>query len=88
MKPLGDALYHLRLLGRMGRACDVDMAEAFARGKIQSSDWAEMITRCRACPCVSDCEIVLSTREPQEQAPGFCENRETLAGLREDLKSA
>ncbi len=88
MQPLGDALVHLRLLGLMAKTVDVDLAEAFAEGKITPEEWAKMVNRCRACGCVERCERWLACHEHSADAPEGCNNANRLRSLRKPETSA
>lgn len=75
---LGDTLYHMRLLGRMGRAVGADLVKAFETGEIDDVDWARMITRCRSCASPQQCQAWLTTHEIAECPPKGCNNAERL----------
>ncbi|MDE4133937.1 DUF6455 family protein [Phaeobacter sp. QD34_3] len=81
MQPLGEALFHLRLLGLMAKTTDVDLVEAFAAGQISEEDWAEMINQCRACGCVEKCQRWLAAHDHAEAAPEGCNNADRLQQL-------
>jgi len=82
MKVLGDTLYHLRLLGRMGHTIGADLAQAFETGKIDNTAWAEMITICRACPHTQHCHSWLNANEQADAPLRGCRNCETLMRLK------
>ncbi|MEL0437533.1 DUF6455 family protein [Phycobacter sp. K97] len=82
MQPLGDALVHLRLFGLMAKTVDVDLAKAFADGKISPAEWARMVNRCRACDCAEKCERWLAVHEHASEAPDGCNNADRLRSLR------
>ena len=88
MHPLGDALYHLRLLGLMGKTTEADLVAAFEAGRISSEDWADMVNRCRACEGIETCERWLATHESAEEAPGCCKNAKVLLRLRAEKEKA
>ncbi|OED48217.1 hypothetical protein AB838_12475 [Rhodobacteraceae bacterium (ex Bugula neritina AB1)] len=82
MKPLGDPLFHLRLMAGMSRAVGVDLSAEFALGEISHEDWAAMITRCRACAAPNRCEAFLASNEQaQAPMPGCC-NADQLMQLK------
>jgi len=86
MQMLGDPLYHLRLLGRMGRTVGADLVQAFEVGEIDSETWTQMITNCRACPYPHKCQAWLDATEQAAGPPsGWC-NAETLHQLRDAAK--
>ena len=86
MQPLGDALYHLRLLGLMGKTTGSDLTTAFSEGLISSEDWAFMINRCRACSCTVTCERWLGAHENAELPPECCNNSGVLKSLRAEME--
>lgn len=65
MQPLGDAMYHLQLLARMGQALEVDLIQAFEAGDLSAEDWAAMVQSCRGCTMPEDCQHWLEVRERQ-----------------------
>ncbi|MGR3322095.1 MAG: DUF6455 family protein [Pseudooceanicola sp.] len=85
MKSLGDVQRHLFLVKRMARATGVDLAGALQQGRVTEADWAETVTRCRACTCADRCDAWLAegelNRTANETAPGYCENRALFSGL-------
>lgn len=89
MQPLGDAMHHLNLLARMGKAMDVDLAQAFARDEISAADWAEMIQSCRGCSIPQGCQRWLEAMERGAETPDpvlppqACCNAERLVQLRQ-----
>lgn len=83
MQPLGEPLYHLRLMARMGQAVGADLTGAFAAGGISAEDWAAMITKCRGCAAPARCEEFLAAHaEAGEPMPG-CRNADALMRLKD-----
>ncbi|WP_264210425.1 DUF6455 family protein [Leisingera thetidis] len=82
MQPLGDPLYHLRLMARMGRTVGADLNGAFAAGEIRHRDWAAMITRCRGCTSPEQCEAFLAAHEHAEAPMPGCRNAAALMQLK------
>ncbi len=82
MQPLGDPLYHLRLMARMGQAAGTDLTGAFAAGKISHEDWAALITRCRGCAVPDQCEAFLAAHEHAEAPMPGCRNADALVQLK------
>ncbi|NVK16028.1 MAG: hypothetical protein HWE35_17800 [Rhodobacteraceae bacterium] len=82
MRPLGDPLYHLRLMSRMGQATGVDLSAAFASGAISHEDWAAMITRCRGCDAPAQCEAFLDANTRAGAPMPGCRNADQLMQLK------
>ncbi|MBQ4827240.1 MULTISPECIES: DUF6455 family protein [unclassified Leisingera] len=83
MQPLGDPLYHLRLMTRMGQAAGADLTSAFAAGDISHADWAAMITRCRGCEARGQCEAFLSANDHTRAPMPGCRNADALMQLKD-----
>lgn len=82
MKPLGDPRAHYwRVLG-MSKATGVDLAGAFASGRLESATWAGMVERCRACPWVKGCDRWLGAGQQAAVPPKRCLNRDRFGLLR------
>lgn len=86
MQTLGDPLYHLRLLGRMGHTVGADLVQAFEAGKIDNETWTQMITNCRGCPYPQKCHAWLDATEQAAAPPSGCCNAESLHQLRDAAK--
>ncbi|WP_291737705.1 DUF6455 family protein [Leisingera sp. F5] len=82
MQPLGDPLYHLRLMARMGQAVGADLTSAFAAGDISHADWAAMITRCRGCGATDQCEAFLTAHDHAGAPMPGCRNADVLMQLK------
>lgn len=83
MQPLGDPLYHLRLMARMGETVGADLTGAFAAGEISHEDWAAMITRCRGCEAPDQCEAFLAAQERADAPMPGCRNADALMQLKD-----
>ena len=84
MQTLGDARAHFWRVIKMAKACEVDLTAALDKGGINIAEYADMISDCRACPDVDQCDRLLADRMQLEQAPEYCANRPTFARLRRD----
>ncbi|PCJ08247.1 MAG: hypothetical protein COB16_07875 [Rhodobacteraceae bacterium] len=82
MQKLGDSLYHLRLLGRMGQTVGADLAQAFNADRIDNKAWAVMINNCRACPSPQRCHAWLTANDQASSPLRGCRNAETLLRLK------
>lgn len=72
---LGDVTRHFWLTRSVARAMDVSLAEAMDTGLLSASDYAGMVTRCRMCPHVADCEAWLAKfGATATTAPEHCTN--------------
>ncbi|WP_270728361.1 DUF6455 family protein [Shimia sp. Alg240-R146] len=79
---LGDPATHFWLTRSMARTLGVSLSEAMACDALSATDYAEMVTRCRSCPYVEDCQSWLSEGcTKSAQAPGFCCHADVLQAL-------
>lgn len=87
MRPFGEAMLHLKLLARMGKAMDVELAQAFTQDENGAADWFEMIQSCRGCSIPQGCERWLEARERGAETPSpavppqGCRNAKPLVRL-------
>jgi hypothetical protein len=82
MQTLGDARAHFWRVIKMAKACDVDLSTALDEGQIDIDGYEEMITGCRGCTQVGQCDKALATVEKLDQAPEYCVNKDIFADLR------
>ncbi|WP_108816260.1 DUF6455 family protein [Loktanella sp. Alg231-35] len=82
MQTLGDARAHFWRVIKMAEACDVDLSTALDEDKIDITTYADMITGCRGCAQVDECDKLLGQRPQLDQAPAYCVNHDTFAELR------
>ncbi|MGR3636135.1 MAG: DUF6455 family protein [Shimia sp.] len=69
---LGDPATHFWLTRSMARTLGVSLSEAMACDALSATDYAKMVTRCRSCRYVDDCQAWLSEGCTKgAQAPGF-----------------
>ena len=79
---LGDVEKHFWLNRSVARCMGVSLTEAMAEGMLSESDYAEMVTRCRAADCSERCQIWLATQQTiAASPPEFCANAETFKNL-------
>jgi hypothetical protein len=81
-RPLSPAGQALQCTRAMAQAMSVDLSELLYIGGLSTSEYAEMITRCRGCAQSTACADWLEARKRGEHAdlpsPHQCENREVL----------
>lgn len=83
LRPLGDPMRHFWLAQSMAKATGVDLSAAMQEGRIAQEDWADLITRCRACGWADGCAHWLERQESgQADAPGQCVNADVFAQLK------
>lgn len=76
---LGDPTLHFWLTRSVARAMQVNLSDALAQGLLSAPDYSHMITRCRACQKVEDCEKWLANcGGTARSAPGFCAHADIL----------
>ncbi len=79
---LGDPARHFWITRGVARAMGLSLGDAMADGRLTSDEYARMVTRCRTCPHVADCENWLAHNPgPTGAAPKMCCNAETLERL-------
>lgn len=85
MQPLGDPRGHYwRVIG-MSHACNVDLEKARDGGALSSASWADMVQRCRGCPCVGQCDRSLA-RGDVAAAPDYCVNQASFERLKAAMR--
>ncbi|MEP2532750.1 DUF6455 family protein [Shimia sp.] len=82
-RPLGDPAKHFWLTRSVARALGLSLSEAMAEGTLTAAGYADLVTRCRTCTRVQDCETWLSEcGGSSDIAPECCMHKcmlETLA---------
>jgi hypothetical protein len=83
---LGDPARHFWMTRSVARVMGVSLSTAMAEGRLSSDEYAKMVTRCRACQQVADCELWLATvrNGPAEIAPVGCANAADYAQAKGD----
>jgi hypothetical protein len=79
---LGDPDLHFWLTRSVARAVGVNLSEALAQGLITQSDYCDMVTRCRKCPHVAECQAWLAANGAgADDVPARCAHATVLNGL-------
>jgi len=82
-KVLGEVEKHFWLTRSVARCMNVSLSEAMAEGRLSADRYAELVTRCRASHCSSQCAIWLSEQQSEARtAPDFCANAHILNALK------
>lgn len=81
-KTLGDSNDHFWRMHRMARATGADLVAAFDTPDLLASEYAQMLTRCRACLNPKGCDRVLAGLPDRSDAPDFCNNQKSLARIK------
>ena len=82
VQPLGDPAKHFWLTRSVARAMGLSLSEAMAEGHLSANGYADLVTRCRTCPSVAQCEAWLATASgPGQEAPECCMHKELLDRL-------
>lgn len=79
---LGCPELHFWLNRSVARAMGVNLSEAMADGELTAQGYAEMVTRCRQCTQVTQCQHWLSQASSQEAPPEHCLNAKEMARLK------
>jgi hypothetical protein len=82
MQTLGDIRAHFLRVVKMAKACEVDLSTALDEGQIDAEAYADMVTGCRGCTGVGQCDKLLAAVPVLPQAPDYCVNRDNFAQLR------
>ncbi|PSL21937.1 DUF6455 family protein [Shimia abyssi] len=84
VQALGDAGTHFWLTRSVARTMGVSLSEAMAEGDLSAADYSALVTRCRACLWVSDCQAWLARQAPgQPCAPECCLHKAVFEMLAE-----
>ncbi len=79
---LGDPVTHFWMTRAVARIMGVNLSEAMAEGALSAKAYSDMVTTCRKCPLVAECQHWLATEAvPQNAAFEGCPNRCTLERL-------
>lgn len=79
---LGDPARHFWITRGVARAMGVRLGDAMADGRLSAEGYARLVTRCRTCPHVADCERWLAYHPgPTGAAPDNCCNADVLESL-------
>ncbi len=87
-KQLGDIERHFWLTRSVARVMGISFSEALAEGHLTRSDFADLVTRCRAAGCSGFCETWLAAQaDLAPRAPETCPNAAALNRLRAALET-
>lgn len=71
--PLGDPSVHFWLTRSVARKMGLSFTDAMAEGHLSAQEYAAMITRCRTCDHVAECQSWLGAMaEKPADPPEFC----------------
>lgn len=74
--PLGDPATHFWLTRSAARVMGISLSEAMADGKLSTQGYSRMVTTCRQCPFVAECQEWLATQAvPECRGYEHCPNR-------------
>ena len=80
---LGDPGKAFWLTRSVARTMGINLSEAMAEGRLTSDEYARMVTRCRTCNCVDQCELWLArSGAGAASAPAVCANADTFNRLK------
>ncbi|WP_319828444.1 DUF6455 family protein [Thalassovita sp.] len=80
---LGDPARHFWLTRSVARSMGLSLSEAMAEGRLSAQSYAAMVTECRKCPFVSQCENWLAhSAAGASEAPENCVNATLLNALK------
>ncbi len=84
---LGDPTRHFWLTRSVARAMDVNLSEALAQGLLSARGYSDMITKCRTCQHVAQCEMWLASfGGAANRAPEHCAHADILNALADRMK--
>lgn len=78
---LGQIMEHVRLVGRMAKATETDLIDAYEAGELTQEEWAEMVQTCRSCAWAGQCGDWLDAHGTVACAPATCLNRDRFEEL-------
>ncbi len=82
---LGDPATHFWLTRSMARTVGVSFSEAMASGTMSPADYAKMVTQCRQCPFVGECQAWLGAHGGRcHEVPEFCCHAKALMALADE----
>ena len=82
MTALGDPAQHFWITRSVARCMGISFTEAMAAGDLSAADYAGIVTACRACDHVAECQAWLATQSAKTATPPeFCPNRRVLTEL-------
>lgn len=80
--PMGDPAKHFWLTRSVARSMGLNFSEALCDGRISPQGYAKLVTQCRKCSCVTQCEQWLAQAGiAADTAPSHCPNAPILNDL-------
>jgi len=80
---MGDPARHFWLTRSVGRSMGINFSEALNEGRISAEGYAKLVTECRKCGFVKQCENWLAhTTSDHSEAPPNCTNAAALNDLK------
>ncbi|THD76398.1 hypothetical protein E7681_00735 [Thalassobius vesicularis] len=80
---LGDPARHFWLTRSVARSMGLNLSEEMTTGRLSAQGYAQMVTACRKCPFVAQCENWLAhSGAGANAAPENCANAPVLNGLK------
>lgn len=76
VRRIGDEKRHYWLALGMAQVSGTDLQRALDEGRITHGDWADVVTRCRACSWAESCRCWMAMQTPGSPAdvPRACPN--------------
>lgn len=82
MRRLGDPDLHFFLTRSVARAMGISLGDALRQGDLRPADYAAMVTCCRACPLVHQCQTWLAeSQSRRDTPPAGCSNASAFSAL-------
>ncbi len=80
---LGDPARHFWLTRSVARSMGINLSQAMGMGRLAPEQYAHMVTECRKCAFVTECENWLARNGAgATTAPDVCANAELLQTLK------
>lgn len=87
--PLGDPARHFWMTRSMARAVGVSLSEVMVEGRLSHKGFADLVTSCRQCQFVQDCEEWLAQQDHKtSQAPDCCQHAAVFEALKDVPREA
>ncbi len=84
MEPLGDPARHFWMTRSVARVMGLSLSEAMAEGHLTQKGYADLVTNCRRCTHVADCEYWLAHQAGRaEKAPEGCLHAQLFEKLKD-----
>ena len=89
IKPLGDPARHFWMTRSVARKIGVSLSEALVEGKLSQKGYADLVTRCRQCQSVKECEQWLAQPDQfAECVPDHCQHAALFDSLKDVARKA